>query len=347
MLRSLIFDWSGTLCDDFPLAFRLTNETLTEFGGNELTLAQFNAQFSLPVASFYRKLLPSAPLEKIEKFFFERYTCEAATLPLFPNVDLLLKYAAANQYAVYILSTIDASCIEQALRREGLSHAVHHIEGRAFDKHATVRRLLDQFALVPDEVLLVGDMPHDLRSGREAGTQTGASLYGYSRRKALEAENADYWFDSVLSIFQHVQERVVLDHYPRPTITVGGLVFNPCGELLLVRTHKWTEHYGTPGGKVEFGESAAEAFRREMREETSLDVHSIEFATTDEGILSEEFREPKHFLFLNFFARTDSNDVRLNYEAQDWRWIRPQEALKINLNTPTRKLIEFYLSNRK
>lgn len=47
--------------------------------------------------------------------------------------------------------------------------------------------------------------------------------------------------------------------FPEPT--VGILIFNPRGELFLMKTHKWHGKYGVPGGHIELGESAVEAAR--------------------------------------------------------------------------------------
>lgn len=59
-----------------------------------------------------------------------------------------------------------------------------------------------------------------------------------------------------------------------PTVAVGGIAFDSTGRVLLVQRGKppgqglWT----VPGGRVELGETLAEACRRELAEETGLDV---------------------------------------------------------------------------
>ncbi|MFC7613097.1 NUDIX hydrolase [Actinokineospora soli] len=55
---------------------------------------------------------------------------------------------------------------------------------------------------------------------------------------------------------------------------VGGLVRDDSGRLLLIRRARppGAGQWSLPGGKVEGGESDAEALRRELREETGLEV---------------------------------------------------------------------------
>ena len=48
----------------------------------------------------------------------------------------------------------------------------------------------------PDTALFVGDSPHDIASGRDAGTRTAACLWGPFDRAVLAAERPDHFLDS-------------------------------------------------------------------------------------------------------------------------------------------------------
>ena len=65
--------------------------------------------------------------------------------------------------------------------------------------------------------------------------------------------------------------------FPYPLATVGGLIINQQSKILLVKTHKWRNLYGVPGGKISYGETMHDAFRREVKEETNLDIFDIHF----------------------------------------------------------------------
>lgn len=130
---------------------------------------------------------------------------------------------------------------------------------------------------------------------------------------------------------------------PRPLATVGALVVGPDGRVLLVRTHKWRDRWGVPGGKIEYGERIREALAREFREETGLELRDVRWAPVQEAVESDEFHVPAHFVLLNFLARSDATAVRRNDEAQAHAWVAPAEALRYPLNRPTRALVEHYL----
>ena len=63
---------------------------------------------------------------------------------------------------------------------------------------------------------------------------------------------------------------------PLPKFVVAALVFIRQGDgILLVRQSYGAEYWSLPGGVVEAGESIEEAARREVREETGLEVRIL------------------------------------------------------------------------
>ena len=123
---------------------------------------------------------------------------------------------------------------------------------------------------------------------------------------------------------------------------MGGLIRDDAGNLLLVRTRKWGGRFGIPGGKIDYGESMESAFRRETREETGLEIRDVEFVMNQDCVEHPEFYRPRHYILVNYAARTAGIKpaVRLNHESDDFAWTAPAEALGMDLNGPTRVLLE-------
>ena len=127
--------------------------------------------------------------------------------------------------------------------------------------------------------------------------------------------------------------------------TVGALIRRPDGQVLLIRTHKWRNTWGVPGGKLEYGETLKGALEREVLEETGLVLTQSYWGPVQEAVQSPEFYKDAHFILLNFIALTESTEVTLNDEAQAYVWVAPETALGYDLNTPTRVLLTFYLTH--
>jgi len=132
--------------------------------------------------------------------------------------------------------------------------------------------------------------------------------------------------------------------YPEPT--VGALIFNPRGQVFLMRSHKWRDHWVLPGGHIELGERMEDALRREVKEETSLDIRDIDFICFQEFIYDERFWQRRHFIFFDYACKTDSAAVTLNDEAQEYVWVTLDEALKMPVEHYTAVALREYLRNR-
>jgi nucleoside triphosphatase len=129
--------------------------------------------------------------------------------------------------------------------------------------------------------------------------------------------------------------------YPEPT--VGILIFNPKGELLLLQSHKWPGRYVVPGGHVELGERIEQTVIREAKEETGLDVRELRFLCWQEFVYDPSFWKRRHFLFFDYACRAESTEVRLNDEAEDHLWIEPEKALELPIDSYTRVSVLEYL----
>lgn len=132
-----------------------------------------------------------------------------------------------------------------------------------------------------------------------------------------------------------------------PKVATGVAAYNDKGEILLVKGTKWTGGWIIPGGHVEWGEKIEDTVIREMKEETNLDVSNIEFLGMQEKIFPGDFYEKRHFIFLDFCCKANSDEIKLNEEATDYMWVKPEDALKLDLVEGTRQLIEIYIEKRK
>jgi nucleoside triphosphatase len=133
--------------------------------------------------------------------------------------------------------------------------------------------------------------------------------------------------------------------YPEPTC--GALIFNPKGEILLIKSHKWLDKYVMPGGHIEMGESIEDALKREIKEETNLEISNIEFICFQEFIFDSAFWKKKHFIFLDFSCNTESEDVKLDSEGHEYIWITLEKALETEVEPFTKRAIEKYLEKKK
>jgi nucleoside triphosphatase len=133
-----------------------------------------------------------------------------------------------------------------------------------------------------------------------------------------------------------------------PKIAVGVLILNNEEKIFLAKSPKWNNMWIVPGGKLDYGETLKECVKREVKEETGLNITNVKFLEVLESIKSKEFHDEKHFIFLDFTCKAINNEVvLLERELNEYKWVTPEEGLKMNTNSSTRHFIETYIKESK
>jgi ADP-ribose pyrophosphatase YjhB (NUDIX family) len=110
-----------------------------------------------------------------------------------------------------------------------------------------------------------------------------------------------------------------------PVVGVGAFVFDgPC-VLVIQRGRPPGEGlWSVPGGRLEAGETLAQAVAREVREETGLTIEVGPFVC-----VIERFGDDFHFVILDYLARAVGGELRAGDDAADARWVTDQELASL------------------
>lgn len=132
--------------------------------------------------------------------------------------------------------------------------------------------------------------------------------------------------------------------YPeRPLVGVGGIVVEAGRVLLVKRSHEpLAGRWSLPGGLVEIGETLAEAVRREVREETGLDVRVGVLVEVVERVLRDAGgRVEYHYVLADFLCRPTGGALAAADDAAEVAWATREELDgRYAVPPPTTRVIE-------
>lgn len=120
--------------------------------------------------------------------------------------------------------------------------------------------------------------------------------------------------------------------YPDRPIAGVGVVAVRDGRVLLVRRGQPPAEgrWSIPGGAVELGETARQAARREVREETGLELEIGEVVDVVDIISRDERGGIEyHFLLVDFRGHSPQGELTPGDDVVEARWVSPEEIASL------------------
>ena len=135
--------------------------------------------------------------------------------------------------------------------------------------------------------------------------------------------------------------RINIEYPKRPIPGVGVVVFRN-EEVLLVKRKKapYKGQWSIPGGKQLLGETVTQAARRELMEETGVEVNELTLIDViDIMVPDEEGKILYHYIVADYRAHWLSGECSPGDDAQDVQWFNLNKLGSISLLDKTRKII--------
>ena len=118
-----------------------------------------------------------------------------------------------------------------------------------------------------------------------------------------------------------------------PVVGVGAVIVQDGKVLIIKRAHEPRKgEWSLPGGRVELGETLLEATRREIREETGLEVEVGALIELFDRVHRRDGRVQYHFVIADFLCTPCGGTLAAADDALDVAWVLPEELDAYGVN---------------
>ena len=130
-------------------------------------------------------------------------------------------------------------------------------------------------------------------------------------------------------------------------IGVGAVIEDEAGRILLVkhipgRGGFWQGKWICPGGALELGETIEEGIKREVKEETQLDIDLISPLHPFDRIVRPNDRVSLHVIYIDYRARLTGGELKPGSDVGQAIWVENEHIPQIwdELHDDTKKLLQ-------
>jgi ADP-ribose pyrophosphatase YjhB (NUDIX family) len=131
------------------------------------------------------------------------------------------------------------------------------------------------------------------------------------------------------------------DYPEHPIIGVGAVIVQAARVLLVRRdTEPLRGEWSVPGGMLELGEKLRDGVRREVQEETGMDVETGEVLDVFDSIFTDVLgRTQYHYVLIDYLCRPLVGEARAGSDVSDVRWVSADALAAMGLRPSIEEVV--------
>lgn len=195
-IENIIFDWSGTLSNDFDPVYQAISLIFKRLDHEPISKDTLKREMVLPYMNFWNSYFPDLTKSDQDKMF-KKAINEVDSPTIYPGVNKELERLEARGVKKIIISSHVHDNVLKEAEDYGVANLFQEINGGIHDKEEAIEEILKRNSFDPKKTAYVGDMTHDIKSGKQAGVITIGISWGYKPADILAQANPDHIIDDI------------------------------------------------------------------------------------------------------------------------------------------------------
>lgn len=195
MIKTVVWDWNGTLLDDVGVCITTINTLLNRHGYAKLSgIDEYREKFCFPIVQYYRNVgidFDRTPFDEMAAEFMEIYHPLSAHCKLQPDsICTLQTLKQVGKHQVLLSASMRQHLVLQTARYPLVPYFDHLLgieDIYAQSKLALAQKFVAASNDDPAEILFIGDSVHDAEVASGCGCSCVLFSGGHQSRRKLEA----------------------------------------------------------------------------------------------------------------------------------------------------------------
>ena len=193
-IRTIFWDWNGTLLNDMQICINSINKMLKERNKELISPEVYRKIFTFPVKDYYEKAGFDFTKEDFAKpaiEFIDIYTENLSSAPLFENTEKVLNFFKQKNIHQYIISAMEQESLTKSVKERNIKNYFQKITGinnhYAASKIDRAKQLIKETNIKPGEICLIGDTIHDYEVAQEIACNCILVANGHQNKERLSS----------------------------------------------------------------------------------------------------------------------------------------------------------------
>lgn len=209
MLKTILFDFDGTIVRSRDIMIRVYNEVAEKHNFKKMEPGEISKLSEMPILERCKYLsvpIPGIPLYVIEGM--KKYKKYISEIELVDGIKDVLYKLKEGGFKLSVLSSNSKDTIETILKEKDINVFENIYSSKnIFGKHLKIKAFMKKFGYKNEEIIYIGDEVRDIIACKKIDVKVIGAEWGYDSTVLLKKERPDYLLRRPYEIIEVVSSK--------------------------------------------------------------------------------------------------------------------------------------------